>query len=104
MFSVHVLDGFLEVEVSSSSSFWSSPSAVWGGVLQLGVRTGMQGNQILGRPGNLNRVCLNRGQPSMMRPDPSPPQPGQPTITGTIVGSLEPGEVVVIHVLVVHSG
>lgn len=37
-------------------------------------------------------------------PEPRPPQPRQPTRTGTMVGSEESLSVVVIHVLVVHPG
>lgn len=65
---------------------------------------GMQGKEKPGKPGKLNWVPVTGGKPKMTIPLPSPPQSSQPTRTGTMVGSLEPSEVVVIHVLVVHSG
>lgn len=66
--------------------------------------SGMQGKENLGKPGKLNKVPVILGHPNMTIPEPLPPHLGQPTRIGTMVGSLEPSDVVVIHVLVVHSG
>lgn len=77
-----------------------SPPGVFGGEERPG---GMQGNENLGKPGKLNSTLMYLGQPKRTMPEPIPPHQGQPTRTGTTVESLEPLEVVVIHVLVVHS-
>jgi hypothetical protein len=92
--SVHV------VEEGSPSSLLL-PSDMVGGVVQPG---GMQGKVNLGRPGSWNQVLGILGKFQRMIPEPDPPHFLQPTRTGTMVGSEESPDVVVIQVLDVHSG
>jgi hypothetical protein len=64
----------------------------------------MQGKEKPGKPGNLNQTPVIGGNPKRIRPEPSSSHSLEPTMTGTTVCSVEPSEVVVIQVLVVHSG
>lgn len=105
---VSVFEGSDSVELGSSlepslsSGFVSGPGQFPADM----PRTCMHGSWNLGRDGRLGKSYITpgvAGKSQIMIPPPSPPQPGQPTITGTTVELLS-FPVVVIQVFVVHSG
>lgn len=65
---------------------------------------GIHRNQNRGSPGNEKRTLVKGGKLNRTMPEPRSPQPLQPTRTRTTVGSEESLSIIVIHVLVIHSG